>query len=342
MNKRRLESPAPCPEQPLVSVIIPVYKVEAYLDQCVQSVRNQTYTNLEIWLIDDGSPDRCPELCDGYAAQDPRIHVIHQKNQGQGVARNAALDRCTGAWISFVDSDDWIDLNMYQTMLDFAAEKDLDCVYCTARVVRGEDEHEIRFREYPDHTVKPAQEILRRVLEDEIGGQPWKTIYKRRCWDNVRFPAGMKYEDLAVSWLPFAYTTGRVGFLEAPFYHYRMNPEGTSLGINPQKCGDIFEAFCRHYAYARAHVPEAADLCLAKCLSAALLTYNSALVYPGQVDAGRVDKAKTMLADNRKTFWHLNTLPLHRKIQLFLYFQARPVYDGMARYKEKRNRQEAP
>lgn len=338
MNKMNLDNHNPCPQDPLVSVIIPVYKVEAYLDQCIQSVRSQTYTNLEIWLIDDGSPDRCPEMCDRYAAQDPRIHVIHQENQGQGVARNAALDRCTGAWIAFVDSDDWIDPDTYMTMLAFAAEKDLDCVYCAARIVRGEDDHEIRFREYPDRTVKPAREILRRVLEDEIGGQPCKAIYKRGCWEKVRFPAGMKYEDLAISWLPFTHTTGKVGFLEAPFYHYRMNPEGTSLGNDPRKYGDIFEGRCRHYVYACAYVPEAIEICLAKCLSAALLTYNSALVYPEQVDAGRVAQAKAMLIDNQKTFWRLKTLPLHRKVQLFLYFWARPVYNCLACYKEKKVR----
>lgn len=338
MSKPKRESPAPCPEEPLVSVIIPVYKVEAYLDQCVQSVRNQSYTNLEIWLIDDGSPDHCPELCDRYATQDSRIHVIHQENQGQGVARNAALDRCTGAWIAFVDSDDWIDRDMYRTMLAFAAEEDLDCVYCAARIVRGEDDHEIRFREYPDRTVKPAREILRRVLEDEIGGQPWKAIYKRICWEKVRFPAGMKYEDLAVSWLPFTYTTGKVGFLAAPFYHYRMNPQGSSLGGNPKRDGDIFWAFCRHYEYACAHLPQAADLCLAKCLSAALLTYNSTVVYPGQADLERAAQAQAMLADNRKGVWGLKTLPLHRKVQLFLYFWARPIYNCLARYKEKKVR----
>lgn len=338
MSKLKWESPAPCPEEPLVSVIIPVYKVEAYLDQCVQSVRNQTYTNLEIWLIDDGSPDRCPELCDQYAAQDPRIHVIHQENQGLGMARNVALNRCTGAWISFVDSDDWIEADMYRTMLEFAKEKSLDCVYCTARIIRENDQNEIRFREYPDRTVKPAQEILCRVLEDEIGAQVCKAIYKRQCWENVRFPAAMKYEDLAISWWPFTYMENDVGFLENPFYNYRMNAEGISLSWDPKKVGDIFEGRYRHYEYACACVPQSIDLCLAKCLSAALLVYNSTVVYPGQVDARRVTQAEALLADNRKKIWSLKTLPLHRKVQLFLYFWARPVYNCLACYKEKKVR----
>lgn len=337
MNKMNLDNHNPCPQDPLVSVIIPVYKVEAYLDQCIQSVRSQTYTNLEIWLIDDGSPDRCPEMCDRYAAQDPRIHVIHQENQGQGVARNAALDRCTGAWIAFVDSDDWIDPDTYMTMLAFAAEKDLDCVYCAARVVREGEDQEIRFREYPDRTVKPAREILRRVLEDEIGGQPWKAIYKRKCWEKVRFPAGMKYEDLAVSWLPFTYTTGSVGFLEEPLYHYRMNPKGSSLGVNPKKNGDIFWGRYCHYVYACEHMPEAVDMCLAKCLGAALLMYDSALFHPEKIDDERLVCAQNILDENKKNFWNVKSIPLQRKVRLFLYFWLRPIYNSIAHYKEKRS-----
>ena len=90
----------------LVSVIIPVYKVEKYLPMCVDSVLNQTYQNLEVILVDDGSPDNCPVICDEYAKKDKRIHVIHQKNAGLSMARNAGLDICTGDYITFVDSDD--------------------------------------------------------------------------------------------------------------------------------------------------------------------------------------------------------------------------------------------
>ena len=94
---------------PKISVIIPVYKVERYLDACVASVTGQTYTNLEIILVDDGSPDRCPAMCDAWAEKDPRIRVIHRKNGGLSAARNSGLDVCTGDYITFVDSDDRLD-----------------------------------------------------------------------------------------------------------------------------------------------------------------------------------------------------------------------------------------
>lgn len=98
---------------PLISVIVPIYKVEQYLDECVQSIRNQTYTNLEIILVDDGSPDNCPEMCDNYARQDSRIKVIHKKNGGLCSARNAAISIAKGDYIGFVDGEDYISDTMY-------------------------------------------------------------------------------------------------------------------------------------------------------------------------------------------------------------------------------------
>ena len=106
-------------QKPLISVIVPVYKVEPYLRQCVDSILNQTYANLEVILVDDGSPDRCGAICDEYAAQDSRVRVIHKSNGGQSTARNMALDVCTGDYIAFVDSDDWLEAKAYEEMMRF-------------------------------------------------------------------------------------------------------------------------------------------------------------------------------------------------------------------------------
>ena len=102
---------------PLLSVIVPVYKVEAYLDECVESILNQTYTDLELILVDDGSPDRSGEMCDAWAERDSRVRVIHKPNGGVCSARNAGLDAARGEYAAFVDSDDWLDPGMYEAML---------------------------------------------------------------------------------------------------------------------------------------------------------------------------------------------------------------------------------
>ena len=110
-------------EQPLISVIVPVYKVEPYLDRCVQSIVNQTYKNLEIILVDDGSPDHCPAMCDAWAEKDSRIRVIHKENGGVSTARNAGINIAKGAFFTFVDSDDWIDRDALQLLWDKAVRQ---------------------------------------------------------------------------------------------------------------------------------------------------------------------------------------------------------------------------
>ena len=127
---------------PKISVIIPVYKVERYLDACVASVTGQTYTNLEIILVDDGSPDRCPAMCDAWAEKDPRIRVIHRKNGGLSAARNSGLDVCTGDYITFVDSDDRLELDIMQRALDRQQQKNADIVIFNYICTNENDEPE--------------------------------------------------------------------------------------------------------------------------------------------------------------------------------------------------------
>ena len=112
--------------QPKISVIIPIYNTGQYLPECVESVRSQTLRDIEIILVDDGSPDNAPQICDEYATIDERIKVIHKKNGGLGFARNSGLDMATGEYVSFIDSDDFIDTNMMQTLYETAKEYDAD------------------------------------------------------------------------------------------------------------------------------------------------------------------------------------------------------------------------
>lgn len=123
-----------------ISVIVPVFRAEKYLGRCVDSILHQVYSDLELILVDDGSPDRCPKICDDYALRDKRVRVIHQKNAGVSEARNAGLDAATGEYITFVDSDDWIDPEMYQMMMEKASEYDCDLVMCDC------------VKEFPDHS----------------------------------------------------------------------------------------------------------------------------------------------------------------------------------------------
>ena len=119
----------------LISVIVPVYRTEAYLDRCIESIVDQTYTNLEIILVDDGSPDRCPQMCDEWARRDTRIRVIHKKNGGLSDARNAGMAAATGEYIGFVDSDDWIKPDMFRLLYEKMEQMQSDIAACGVEMV---------------------------------------------------------------------------------------------------------------------------------------------------------------------------------------------------------------
>ena len=137
-------------EEKLLSVIVPVYKVEPYLRRCVDSIRNQTYKNLQIILVDDGSPDRCGEICDEYAEMDARIIAVHQKNGGASAARNKGLQHADGDYVAFVDSDDWIAPMMYETLAGMIEKNDLDMARCG--IIEKDRKGEERVLNWGGHT----------------------------------------------------------------------------------------------------------------------------------------------------------------------------------------------
>ena len=177
----------------MISVIIPVFGVEAYLPDCIDSIVNQTYSNLEIILIDDESPDQCGRICDEYAEKDSRIRVIHQKNGGAASARNAGLRIATGEYLAFVDSDDYLEPDAYAFMLGKMTEAGADVIQCSFRdVYRGKIEDRIMLAQPKVFT---AEEYLRRYTEDWTCGLLWDKLYKRRLFDDVFFEEGHKIDD---------------------------------------------------------------------------------------------------------------------------------------------------
>ncbi len=179
----------------LISVIVPIYKVEAYLDRCVQSIVDQTYKNLEIILVDDGSPDRCPEMCDIWAKKDPRIRVIHQANAGAGAARNAGLAIATGEIITFVDSDDYISPVMYEHLVELLTP-DTDIVECDFLLT---DSLTARF-DIPSTTSNitnyTAVEAMLLHIHDTIFRQTiWNKLYRRHVVGGHQFPVRKLIDD---------------------------------------------------------------------------------------------------------------------------------------------------
>lgn len=177
-----------------VSIIVPVYNVEKYLDKCIESIVNQTYRNIEIILVDDGSPDKCPEICNEWAKKDDRIKVIHKENGGLSSARNAALEIAQGDYITFVDSDDWIENDMIQSMLTCAAKNDADIVCCGFYFDNVDTTGHLQKFEKAEYE---NEEIVLNLLLDNIRPEVCSKLYSAELINQFRFDESIKYaEDL--------------------------------------------------------------------------------------------------------------------------------------------------
>jgi len=211
---------------PLISIIIPVYKVEDYIDECVESIVNQSYKNLEIILVDDGSPDNCPAICDEWAKKDPRIKVIHQKNAGQSAARNAALNIATGDFIGFVDSDDFIVKDMYKTLYDALNGSEAKVATCYFLRTDGSNSEE-QFKESPSKTYSVNEALREFFLKREVGSAMWDKLYRREIFDNIRFPEGETNEEYPM-FIPIIVSSLGVVHTGKTLYKYRLRGGSTT------------------------------------------------------------------------------------------------------------------
>ena len=184
-------------QMPEISIIVPVYKVEKYLDRCVESIRKQTLKNFELILVDDGSPDQCPELCDAWSRRDSRIHVVHKENGGLSSARNAGLEAARGNYIGFVDSDDWVAEDMYELLYGMMIESDAD--YASVGMCITKTERQNKSQPDPQKRVLLQDELFMdffRVSDSEIHYCVCDKLFKKEILDNVRFWEGMRFEDI--------------------------------------------------------------------------------------------------------------------------------------------------
>ena len=199
----------------MISVIVPVYKVEPYLRQCVESILNQTYSDLEVLLIDDGSPDRCGEICDDYKKKDSRVRVFHTENRGVSAARNLGLREAKGDLIGFVDSDDWIEADMYEVLYTVLNGTEADVSMCG---VFDEYPTETEERRYKD-TVYVGREAVIALLNETICAYVWNKLYRRKLLRSIVFPEGKIYEDV-IFMDQVMYQAGKIAVTSFMGYHY--------------------------------------------------------------------------------------------------------------------------
>lgn len=208
--------------EPLISVIVPVYNVEPYLDRCVKSIVNQTYRNLEIILVDDGSPDNCPQMCDAWAKRDERVKVIHKENGGLSDARNAGMAIASGELMGFVDSDDLIREDMYRLLYDDMLENDSDISVCGVKMIWDDGSPERMLTGEGCCVLETEEAMLAVIKEDRLKQPVWYKLYKTELVKNILFPVGRYHEDVFWTYQAVGMAK-RVSIFDEPCYYYRQH-----------------------------------------------------------------------------------------------------------------------
>lgn len=298
--------------QPLISVIVPIYNVEKYLNKCIESIVNQTYKNLEILLVDDGSSDNCPKICDDWAKKDERIKVIHKENGGVSSARNAGLDAAAGEYIGFVDSDDYIDSDMFEFLITDSKQNDTEISCCTFRYVNEEDN-------IVEKTTKPfisdtayftPNEMCRLFYEgNDDFVQLWNKVYKRRLFDNLRFPEGRVFEDWDLA--PMLYfESKKSSYIPVEKYNYFLSEGSISRTYSLKRYCDCVLSDYDHYEFFN---------------SKGVTDYNAAIAVYTKCDFFKCCRVYSAGKENKKmlrqAYKKAKISCKSKKISLFYYFR---------------------
>lgn len=240
---------------PKLSIILPVYNVEKYLPDCLTSILNQTYDDFELIIIDDGSTDQSLSICKAYELKDTRIRVYSQCNAGLSAARNKGIDCSQGTYLAFVDSDDTIDSEMYETMMSALEESEVDIVVCGHRVVseNGEIIEEVKY----EYSKMDRHAAMCSILDDDLMPSfAWNRIYARSLFDTIRFPEGRIYEDIATIYKLYN-CSDNVLVLSDVFYNYLRRNGSICLRKGEEysykRSLDLYLAFSERYQFVVRH-----------------------------------------------------------------------------------------
>lgn len=219
----------------LISIIVPIFNVEKYLKQCLNSIINQTYRNLEIILVDDGSPDNCGSICDEYAKQDSRIKVIHKNNGGLSSARNSGLDIANGEYISFIDSDDYVAENFIETLYKLCKDNSVEIAECG--FLRFPNDNKDKQEEKKEIKIFNKIEKIKHLYDINLATRTvvvWNKLYKRNIYKDIRFPEGKINEDEFTTYKALYKCEKNIAITNEKLYYYRYNEEsimGRSFNI---------------------------------------------------------------------------------------------------------------
>lgn len=242
----------------LISIIVPVYKVESYLNKCIESIVNQTYQNLEIILVDDGSPDHCPAMCDDWAKKDSRIKVVHKSNGGLSDARNAGMAIATGDYIAFVDSDDWIEITFVEYLYQAIRKIDADISACEVREVLDGEEVNAIVDELPRVQDCTSKEAIGGLMNGcNFRAVAWNKLYRAEILQDEHFEVGRLHEDEFFSYRIFD-KASRLAFIDIPLYNYRQR-SGSIMTTFSIRHLDALDAYLERLEFLERKYPDLAE-----------------------------------------------------------------------------------
>ncbi|MBE5821327.1 MAG: glycosyltransferase [Clostridiales bacterium] len=245
----------------LITVIVPVYNVEKYIRNCIESIINQTYSNLEIILVDDGSLDSSPQIIDEYAKKDKRIRVIHKENGGVSSARNAGLKIASGEYITFVDSDDTINSKIYEILYNLIKKYDTEITMCEAIKVYEDEEGKIIIPELEENDIQEkvlnsGEAIKLMIMDGNIGNFACTKLFKKELFNNITFPDGKVYEDAGTTY-KVVHNANKIVYTNLKLYNYFYGRIGSITStFTEKKILDSLEAYFEQYLFILNNYPE--------------------------------------------------------------------------------------
>lgn len=313
----------------MVSVIIPIYNVEKYLEKCILSIINQTYKNLEIILVDDGSTDMSGAIADEYEKKDKRIRVIHKKNGGLSDARNKGFEIATGEYISFIDSDDYIDLNMYENIMkEF---KDSIDVVIFGRYVEFEGYTKVQCPK--ENIMDNIQAIIALNSFKGFDMAAWDKVYKRKVIENIRFPFGKKSEDYFYTYKAFDQAR-KIKTISKPYYHYvqRQNSISRSKNIS----FDAIEGSREQVQYFQNKYPNLIEIAYTTLFFSYLSIYNVCIRQKKYLNKEQKEQFKDECKKILKYVLKNEYISLIKKIQAIIFTKSLLMYKLILKLKENR------
>ena len=310
--------------QPLITVIVPVYKVEKYIRNCIMSVQNQTLNNWELILVDDGSPDKCGEICDEYSSHDHRIKVIHKENGGQAQARNRGLDVCRGEYVTFLDGDDFLHPDCLNYLAGLAKDYEADIVQCD--FTRGT---ETTFPEMNRNVKVETMDNHSIFLQGRANVIVWGKLYKREIVDAYRIREGRSFEDDYTTW-KWYYAAKKIVVCNKALYYYSENPTSTMAQHQKKPNFDFFGAYDERINFFKITKEKDLEHCSRLQLCKALvLSYR----HP-QLTKEERQKEKQMFDENWKELHHSPYIGRVYKMLFIMFdFIKQDIEDMREKYK---------